>query len=105
MLQLRRRFTALHLAQRQHRVPEGEFPPTMFAVAYRLQMQRAAPQSLFPAIEATGEHVSPHAYAALAAAVEPRIAFARVLGCAGETSEQALVGGRECTRDAAVLHS
>jgi hypothetical protein len=34
MLQLGLRFVAVHLTQREHRVPEGECPPALFAVPH-----------------------------------------------------------------------
>jgi hypothetical protein len=77
----------------------------MFAVAHRPQMQNAATQSLFAAIEAAGEEIPPQAHAACAATEEPWITSARVFGGARETSHHAVVSRFQRARDAAIPHA
>src|SRR5262245_38833283 len=95
-------FAAVHLAQREHCVPERELPPSVFAVAHRAQVRRALLQSLCPAIEAAGEEVPPQTDAALAATKETRILSARVFGETREALQQPFVGRIERLRDSAV---
>src|SRR5689334_11053087 len=47
VLQLRPRLVQVHVAERQHGVPERELTPAMLAIAHRSQMPRAETQPLF----------------------------------------------------------
>jgi hypothetical protein len=75
----------------------------MLAIAHRSQVKRAAPQSLFAAIEPAGDEIPPQPDAALAATIETWIVPARVFGGACETPHQALVCRVQRARDAAIL--
>jgi hypothetical protein len=68
-------------------------------------MEGATSQSLFVSVEIAREEVPPETYAALPATVETRIAIARVLRCARETSHQTVVGSFERANHPGIPHS
>src|SRR4029078_2068607 len=84
------RLGVVHLAQREHGVPERK-PAPSFVGAHRSQVLRASLQSLFAAIEPSGQKISPKADAAFAAAKETGIAFTRVFGGACQATHQAFL--------------
>jgi hypothetical protein len=77
----------------------------MFAVAHRSQMRGTTSKPLFASIQAAREQVPPQAHAALAATVKTRVAFARVFGCALQTSQQAVVSTFQSTSHIEIPHS
>ena len=105
VLQLGFRRPALHFAQRQHRVPEREFPPSMSAVTNRLKMLRPTLQPLFAPIEPARKDIAPQPHRALPTTEQTWIRCALAIRGALETLHHAFVCRFDRARHAAVSHS